>query len=471
MDAATALQPTQQPLQPKQSSGSLQNSLAELHSEADQAKAVGETARANIEQDILQGRAMQPPQLSEPPPPVQTNPAQAWGSAAMMVAALGGLMTRNHATNAMNAAAGVMNAFHQGDLEQSQQEFQRWQVSNENMQKMFKFQMDRLNQDVKLWEADEKAGSAALNADFKAFGADATYIRTLDDAKRLQIESGRLQVELEKASQEIPMLYLRNQAAIGLMKSPDWARMSKVQQLMALQGLVKGSLAQSGIALDPDTVKSVAEQTEAGVPNAGAGIGVAGRQMVAGQVAKDLKAKGGTGADIAAAQAKFQGLKAGERAVGTRAAGIGFGLSEMKRLIPMALDASKALPRTNYPTANSVINAYLNNVGDPRARVLGQILNDIRGAYSQVLVRGGTPTDKARTDTEALFRNNDPDYVLKVVLSKADQVATVLQEAPGDVQQDLLNAFAGLHPHQQQPPAPSSDPAKWKGWSHTVVDH
>lgn len=86
-------------------------------------------------------------QKMEPPPaPETTSPVQAWGSLAMVMAGIGGLMTRTHATTALNAAAEAMKGFHQGDLERNKELLDRWRVANQNT-------IDAMNYQKTIYEA------------------------------------------------------------------------------------------------------------------------------------------------------------------------------------------------------------------------------------------------------------------------------------------------------------------------------
>lgn len=90
--------------------------------------------------------SMTPPKLLEMPPEPQqqhTDPIHQWGSLAMMFAAFGSLATRQPFMNAMNAMAGVMNAYNTGDYTRYQQELQKWRVASENAQKMAQFEHEQ----------------------------------------------------------------------------------------------------------------------------------------------------------------------------------------------------------------------------------------------------------------------------------------------------------------------------------------
>lgn len=162
------------------------------------------------------------------------------------------------------------------------------------------------------------------------------------------------------------------------------------------------------------------------------------------------------------AVAEFTGQKAAERTLGVTSARIGLGASELEQLIPQAMDASKALPRSQFPTANSVMQAFQTGSGDPRVRDLGLALQAAKGAYSQVLTRGGMPTDAARATTDELFSSKDPESVLQTAMDRVRKETAAVRKAPGMVRQDLRDDARGQSTQASGPvvpPAPSGVPA------------
>lgn len=100
---------------------------------------------------LAQGLAPPPPQLGEnappspfSPPPTQKpfNPMAAWGSGAMMLATLGSLLTRQPLTAAMNAAAGVLNAYKANDVAAAKQAFDTWKIQTANALNYQKYELD-----------------------------------------------------------------------------------------------------------------------------------------------------------------------------------------------------------------------------------------------------------------------------------------------------------------------------------------
>ena len=79
-----------------------------------------------------------------PPPPKRedTPPIEAWGSLAMLAAALGGAKSRLHATTALNAAGAALQGIHQRDEEKFKDEMERWKIATDNTQRMQSYEIE-----------------------------------------------------------------------------------------------------------------------------------------------------------------------------------------------------------------------------------------------------------------------------------------------------------------------------------------
>lgn len=126
------------------------------------------------------------PEFKPPPQPTvkSTDPKTVWASSAMVMAAIGSLFTRTPLTTAMNAAAKVMDAFHEGDQAAANAAFQTWKISNDNYVKAFTIQNDAYNQvrahigdleqmTMKQHEAAASDAKAQVDALTHAFNDDA----------------------------------------------------------------------------------------------------------------------------------------------------------------------------------------------------------------------------------------------------------------------------------------------------------
>lgn len=102
------------------------------------------------------------------PEPRQSDPAEAWGSAAMAVAALGGLLTHTPLTTAFNAMGGVLNAYKQNDQAKVQQEFERWKVAHEAAGKLADMELKAVAEINKINDPRRKLAEAnAIGAAYK----------------------------------------------------------------------------------------------------------------------------------------------------------------------------------------------------------------------------------------------------------------------------------------------------------------
>ena len=101
----------------------------------------GRTAAGEARLQDEAGKLTPPKFQPIPPPTVQpTDPKQIWGSAAMFIAAFGGLLTRQPMTTALNAAAGVIKAYQANDQAAANQAFQTWKVASDNAVKAADFE-------------------------------------------------------------------------------------------------------------------------------------------------------------------------------------------------------------------------------------------------------------------------------------------------------------------------------------------
>jgi hypothetical protein len=82
------------------------------------------------------------PTLKQPekPKPKMTEPVEMWGSAAMVFAALGGLLTRRPLMTALNAASSALNGFKQKDKEATDAAYKTWEAESKNAMDLAKFQ-------------------------------------------------------------------------------------------------------------------------------------------------------------------------------------------------------------------------------------------------------------------------------------------------------------------------------------------
>lgn len=192
---------------------------------------------------------MKPPEMAPtPPPPVKkdTPIQEQWGSMAMLFAVLGSGLTRNRATTALNAAAGVMNAYHQKDQEQFDNAFARWRAANENALKSENYQLKTYNEILsgkrleamiagKVSDQEQKEASSQLRAVATAFHDDllAQRIDNQDWEGVAKIIDAREKAatQMEEKSAKLEKMKLERDAQQELEQTPEYQKATPIQKL------------------------------------------------------------------------------------------------------------------------------------------------------------------------------------------------------------------------------------------------
>lgn len=132
-----------------------------------------------------------PPQHIEPPKPADytTPPMETFGSAAMMVAALGSLLTKSSATTALNSATGVMKAVNQKDTNSFNQAMAKYKVDVENMKmdldyqvKLYEAIKDKPESEQRMMLAASKDDTGRIAIDAKNYGAHMKMLKVQQKA-------------------------------------------------------------------------------------------------------------------------------------------------------------------------------------------------------------------------------------------------------------------------------------------------
>ena len=217
------------------------------------------------------------------------------------------------------------------------------------------------------------------------------------------------------------------------------------------------SIAGAGLR-DPDALKLTAEQYLAGDRNAiqGYARNAQARAALQNEIAKQAKAKGWSGPDVAAQMADFAGTMAGSRTVGQRAAQISLAATEAEKMIGVAEEQSKKFDRTSFVPANMAIKAFQENTGQPEVKAFGAALNSLVNIYARAITPTGIPTVSDKEHARDLIRSIDSPEQFAAVMGVLRQELKIAKAAPGEVQTATRNRIApGVAPTQ----APAT------GWS------
>lgn len=197
---------------------------------------------------------------------------------------------------------------------------------------------------------------------------------------------------------------------------------------------------------DPETRKSMALQYLAGDSSVlqGLGYGVQGsknRILLRREITQQAKNLGLTPAQIAAKIAEFQGVKAGERALGTRTAQVEMAANEANKMADQAVTASRLVPRTNIKSINDAMQAVQKGTASPALRKFVAANNALINAYARAISPSGVPTvhdkEHARDMLSTAFAQGDYD----ATVAQMKQEMSAALAAPGAARKHFRDAI------------------------------
>jgi hypothetical protein len=212
-------------------------------------------------------------------------------------------------------------------------------------------------------------------------------------------------------------------------------------------------------ALTDDAADFMAKQYLAGDRSVLSGlgfgnVGAANRAKLRERIVVEAKARGITGDQLPTILAEFDGTKAAERTLGTVGARMALGLAEAKQFAPMVMETSDKVSRTNYPNLNAALLAAEKGTGDENVVQFAIALNALVSAYSQVLTRGGPPTDASRAQAREVFDKAYSAGQMRTAVNQVMREIEAAQAAPGMAREELRNRGAGGTPTTQSTAAP-----------------
>lgn len=208
--------------------------------------------------------------------------------------------------------------------------------------------------------------------------------------------------------------------------------------------------------LTSEAIGSIAEQMEAGDTTAILGLSKQDKEKVRNRMADDAQIRGTTGADQAARNANFVGVKAGERTLGTRQANIDSAVTEAQKILPILRAASDAVPRSKVTSLNQLIQIAERGTSDTALLRLAQAARSFANIYTRAVVPGASGV----TDREESIKNL-PTFTDQAsfngVLDIMDQEMQAAKESPAAVREDMARAITGRKP-QENAEVPSRHP-------------
>lgn len=367
-------------------------------------------------------KKLTPPELTtlpQAPPPVHSDPLQTFGSPASWLAVFGGLLTRNHLTNSLNAAASVMNARNQGDETQSKYNMDLWKANTENAIKMHEFEMDKYKESIQKLGTERQDALAEIQAISASTKNDTMYMLAANkDAEgvlkyfeSLNSQMGKMQKSLENTSlieQGVDLFKQTNPAA-----TPKQLYDERVRLTRDVNSAEKGTADKSSAGLtdevynqkfknDPQ-IKQLAEAYATGATIQQLAPGWSkdnpkrdAVQRMAYELHPDL--------NWADAHARYLGQQSEQRSVGSQVGKIDLASNMLDKSLPSMMQQAEKVGLSPSTDLNSAYNEIKRRASDNDFSNFSTQLRAVTSDYAQFIGRGRMTV---HSDEEALRILND----------------------------------------------------------------
>lgn len=397
-------------------------------------------------------KGMEPPaapKAAPEPKEQESDPWQAFGSAAGFLATAGSLLTRRPLTNALNAAGGVMKAQQEGNHEEYKRQLELMKYHNEEAFKLADFELshykavldnDKLTEDVKKAQIDayahaQKNDAMIMLGQNRPIGEMYKYVN--DQEKQIEtMRKNSFKIQEDAAKQELMQ---------EIVQTPDYINASPQEKMAMRVNAAKGGGAST---FTEDALQGKAEQYLAGDKSVmqGLGRGVQGSANIIAlqnKIYQEAKEQGMSGEDIATKMAEFEGLKAEMRTLGQREANLDTFVYEARNMGDLLREASTSFPRSNFvPLAEGEIG-LAKNVSDPKAAQYVQAFNSFVNASARTINagKGGTVSDKEHIRDGLL--SSWGDKALNAAIDQWNKDFSVILTAPAQARKKIINEIRG----------------------------
>lgn len=208
----------------------------------------------------------------------------------------------------------------------------------------------------------------------------------------------------------------------------------------------------AGGGLTDKAVDALADQSLTGDTSGLTGLSKADKAKVRNRQADLAEIRGLKGGDLAAKNAEFFGIKAGERALGTRQAQIDTAANEAEKLIPIALEASDKVPRGKLVPWNKLFQIAEKGDSDPNLYAFAQAARSLANVYTRAVVPGASGVADREESIASLPIYTDQTSFKAVTDIMRKEIAAA-KASPREVRQGLAESITGRVPKGPEGPA------------------
>lgn len=206
-------------------------------------------------------------------------------------------------------------------------------------------------------------------------------------------------------------------------------------------------------AVDPETAKFIAQQyVDTGDKSVFTGMGrTAGDMAVLRKAVREYAqetdpATGkprATPAQVSAKVAEFNGYMSEERALGNRQAAIDTAAGEAAKVIPIALEASNAVPRSDWVPVNKIVQQGKIMTSNKELAKFGQANLTLANVYSRAMNPTGAATvsgrDHALEQLSTATSQDAYDGVIDIISQEIDAALAAPPEIRKEVQEEIAS--------------------------------
>ena len=415
--------------------------------------------------------------LAEPPPTQEPTPAgQQWAGAAMALAAVGGLLTHRPFTTAANAMAATMTAVNEGRQAEAKQALEQWKAGHEALIAVTNYRMSLYEAAMKKYQnapneakAELEANAAALQdtavQDALSKGDVQTAMAIISGgyaaAVTMQRESARFQWQVQDRLESQRLV--NDLAAARATKDPDKiaAAQQALQDHLAVVApaatAAKIEIGTGGNAtLTPDELTEMGQQYLAGdksvFQNLGRGVqGSRNVEALRGEIARQMKEQGLSGADMAAKIVAFNSDMTAARTLGAASARIDLGAQELQVALPQALELSRKVYRPDFKPIGEIQQAIQGKTSDPDLLEFQQQNQAVINAYAATMSRGGVSTVAAAERASSILSSATGQEAYERQLDRLNKEVQQMQYGTAAAKQQILDQISGRHTEVPQP--------------------
>lgn len=409
--------------------------------------------------DVLQKPAAAQAHLEkvaeQPKPEDYRKGAMEFAASMAVVGAIFGRGSRNAGNAALNAFAGAMKGWKEGNLEAYTQATKEWEEATKrtienNNQELEKYRM--IIEDKKL-SIDQM--TAALNivstetgnkimfdqTQAKNFlGAMNTYDKQSVANRRLQLALDKNQENREKSEEPLKAQVqdlIDHPERAALLSEIEWAK-------------VKGYADTHGM-----TLPEHAQVREVGQPRSAPAMALKQfREQFIKEHGREPSPK-----EITDFSASYTGEVSEARTIGTRSGNISVATEEAANTFPLALEASKAVPRGKFVPLNQLYLKGQAALSNPDYRAFVAANEAAITAYSATMSRSGVNTVTAQNRAASVLNTADSPQAYAAAIAQLQKEVDAVRRAPAQARKQLFGDGGG--PSGGAPSGTTSTGVQW----------